>query len=85
MSFWKPTRANVGKNQNLLWMRMKNWTCFKQGKSKNLDPIICTIASNDLPSIVNNTSSSLITMEPQKSLISELLILNDKHYKVQIF
>jgi len=85
MSSWKPTRANVGNNRNLLWMWMKNWTCFKQGKSKNLDSVICTIVSNDFPSIVNNTSSSLIAMKPEKNLISELLILNDKHYKVQIF
>ncbi len=66
MFSWKPTWANVGNNQNLLWMRMKSWTCFKQGKFKNLDSIICIIASNHLPLIVNNTSSSMIAMEPRK-------------------
>jgi hypothetical protein len=47
-------------------MRMKSWTYFKQGKSKNLDFIIYIIISYHLLSIVNNTSSSLIAIEPRR-------------------
>ncbi len=68
MPFWKPTRANVVDNRNLLWMQigMRNWTCFGWGKPKNFYSVICTIASNHLLSIVNNTSSSLVVMESQR-------------------
>ncbi len=61
-------------------IEMKSWTCFGRDKSKNSDSIICITISSHLPSIVNNTSSSLIVMEPWKNLIFEPLILNDKHY-----
>ncbi len=66
-AFLKPTSVDVVDKWNLPWMRieMKSWTCFGQGKSKNSDSVICTIVSNHLPSIVNNTNSSLVVMKPR--------------------
>ncbi len=54
---------------NLPWMQieMRSWTYFGWGKSKISDSVICAIASSYLSSIINNTSSSLVTMEPQKN------------------
>ncbi len=45
---------------------MKSWIYFGWGKSKNLNSIICRNTSSHLPSIVNNTCSSLNAMEPQR-------------------
>ncbi len=45
---------------------MKSWTCFGQGKSNNLNSIICTIVASHFPWIINNTCSSLVVMKPQK-------------------
>jgi hypothetical protein len=50
-------------------IEMKSWTCYKQGKSKTSNSIVWTIASSQLPLIVNNTSSSLVAMEPQRKPI----------------
>jgi hypothetical protein len=41
---------------------------------------IFTIASNHWPSMVNNTSSSFITIEHEKKLVYEPLISYDEHY-----
>jgi hypothetical protein len=70
MSFWKLIMVDVVNNWNLLWMQieMRSWTCFGRSKSTNLDFVTYTIASNHLPSMVNNTSSSLVAMEPWRKL-----------------
>ncbi len=68
MSSWNPTKANVGNNWNLpwMWIEMKSWTYFEWSKSKNLDSVICTIASSHLPPVINNTCSSLVAMESRR-------------------
>lgn len=43
MSSWKPTKTNVGNNWNLLqmWIEVRGWTCFGQGRFRNANSIIC--------------------------------------------
>ncbi len=66
--FQKPTRVDVSNNWSLpqTWIKLKCWNCFASTKFRNLNFVICTIASSHIPSMVNNIGPSLVAMELHK-------------------
>jgi len=68
VKFQKLTRVDVSENWSLpqTWIKMRSWSCFVWTQFRNLNFVICTIASSHFPSMVNNTSPSLVAMEPHK-------------------
>ncbi len=65
MFSWKSIRVDVHNNWNLprMYIEIISCTCFRCIKLRNAKFGICTIAFNHLPSMVDNTNSSLVTIK----------------------